>query len=472
MTVPAPDKAPPLLKRLLGIFGLVGGALLIAALVLAVREWRFLSTSDHATATVSRIDREWMQGTRRSDGSTGPGNMGYRVVATFPAGDGTPVEVRSSGVTSYTSHRVGDPIEVDYPPGRPDQAQLARFVDRWLVALILGGIGAAMVAICGFAAWLMRQPGTRITSNGFGGFAIRSATPVFDISRGPAPPDANPATHDALTGATGAPPARRPAWRWLAAMLVVGMGIGLVAAKFGNHGAANETPPAPGYPPHLTVKEPAMTDGDKAATPGWTGNGGTSPDNPTMAARAFLARPDQDAAMQAALRAQVARLGLDCPAIAFVPDETLVIASPAPAFDENGTLVRGLIRQRFLASGCPGRSPQFNIWVSAPGGGAPIATVAGFPGTTRASIALMRDAVPIVLGMAAAKAPGCRSLMVSDTHLPAAAPADATAPWTEQWLVTGCGRMIGLTVRFIPEPVRGMTRIEVPAEMVNVLGAK
>ena len=203
----------------------------------------------------------------------------------------------------------------------------------------------------------------------------------------------------------------------------------------------------------------------------WTdpANGGATPANLAAAARAFLARPDQDAAMQSALRAQVAWLGLDCPSISFAAGKTLVLASPPPSFNSTGALTRGLVRQRFNALDCPGRSPEFNVWIFAPGGGAPVRTVAGFPGTTRADPLLLKDATPIALMIAGRLAPGCPGLAVSDTHLPATAPADLTAPWSEQWLVTGCGKRVALTVNFVPDAQRGMTRIDVPDSMARLL---
>jgi hypothetical protein len=81
----------------------------------------------------------------------------------------------------------------------------------------------------------------------------------------------------------------------------------------------------------------------------------------------------------------------------------------------------------------------------------------------------MRDATPIVLGIAARLVPACRQLVVADTRLPAPVPEEAAIPWAEEWLVTGCGRRIALTVRFIPDASGGMTRIEVPQELARSL---
>jgi len=458
----------------------VGAALLVAALFLAVREWRFIATSTHVTATVSRIDREWMSGSSTYRSSNSGGNWGYRVTAAFPI-DGRMVEARSNSVTSYTGYKVGDAIAVEYPPGQPERAQLVRFVDRWMLVLVLAGIGGMFVAICGFAVWLTRLPGARITTSG-AGFSVKS--PVYSIEgdlRRPRSPDGSARDQR-----------RVPTIALVAIVLIVGVAIGFLVARAGrtpgsstadaqpvvastaDPGAAadNRTAaPAPGYPSDLTVQAPPATDnGEAPARPSWNdpANGGATRDNLTMAARAFLARPAMDATMQSALRRQVARLGIACPGLTFGVGETLLSPMPPPAFDASGTLQRGLVRQRFNAANCPGRSPEFNIWVYAAGAGAPVRTIAAYPGSTRADLALMNNATPVVLGIAARLAPACRTLAVADTRLTASASRDATSPWTEEWLVTGCGKRVATTVRFVPDGAQG-TRIEVPSTLARLL---
>ena len=487
-----PDRAPPRspkmpdgMKGLLRIGFAIGVVILLGALVLAVREWRFIATSTHATATVSRVDREWMSGSSNYRSGNSGGNWGYRVVASFPV-DGRTVEARSHSLTSFTGYKVGDTIAVEYPPGQPERAQLVRFVDRWMLELVLAGIGGVFVAICSFAMWLTTVPGARVTTSD-GGFGIRS--PVYSVE-----------TDLSRPGSDNGPKqdTRRTRGKLLIAIiLVVGVGIGLLIARWAgrSNGAtapsrpivasadvpsppnddASGSPPRAGYPSHLTVKAPPMPDDDKRAVPPtWTdpASGGATAENLTMAARAFLARPQMDATMQAVLRGQVARLGLNCPGVAFRVGDTMLFAAPAPMFDAGGALQRGLIRQRFDAVGCPARSPVFNIWVFAAGNGVPIRTFAGYPGTTRADLSLMNDATPVVLAMASRLVPDCRTLAIADTHLTGAGPNDATSPWTEDWLVTGCGKTIALTVRFIPDSTRGMTRIEVPDTLARLLATQ
>jgi hypothetical protein len=467
----------------------IGAILLLVAGVLAVREWRFIADSVHVTGTVSRVDREWMSGSSSSSSGYGSnnrgGNWGYRVVASFPV-SGRTMEARSASLTSYTGFKVGDPIEVIYPDGQPERAQLVRFVDRWMLVLVLAGIGGAFVAICAFGWWLTKLPGARITSSGVG-FSVRSPVYSVDADLRPTP-----------SSGSGAVP-RQSGWRRAIAVgmvLIVGIGIGLLVANLrhrsGQVGVAQPaasagglTPassggdggpsPAPGWPSDLTVKAPTMPNDDgRTATPSWTdpANGGSTRANLTMAARAFVAQSQVDAAMQSALRRQVAKLGLPCPGITFAGGETLLFPTPFPIFGASGTMERGLVRQRFIASGCPGRSPEFNVWVFAPGNGVPLRTVAGYPGTTRADLMLVNDATPVVLAIANRVSPGCTSLTIADTRLANAASVNTEGPWREEWLVTGCGKMIAMTVDFIPDKSRGMTRIEVPEALARLLPSK
>ena len=463
-----PPRVPRGMAVMLRVGFAIGGLLLLIALVLTIRETLFIAHGTSSSATVSRIDREWMSSSNSYRNNSG-GNWGYRVVASFVA-DGRTIEVRSPSVVSSTRYRVGDTIAVEYPSGRPDQAQLARFVDRWMLELVIGTIGAAFVAICGFAVWLTRLPGAQITSGGFG-FVVGS--PVYSVDADMREPSSRPPSSTW----------KKTAWL-VAAVLVAGIAIGIVIARSSDHrprfpsvagvAAGNDigaASPTRGYPSPLTVKAPPMTDDQSVSLTSWTDlqNGGTAAQNLTMAARAFLARPDQDAAMQSALRTKAARLGLDCPGTVFQPGDTKLLHKPPPLFDTDGTMRQGLIRQRFAVLGCPAPTPPFNIWIYAAGDGSPVKTVPGYPGTTRADPQLILDATPTVLGIAARLAPGCRSLAVIDTHLVAPEPTDGTTPWTEDWLVSGCGKRIALTVRFVPDRARGGTRIEVPDTLAHVV---
>ena len=131
---------------------LAGIALLLLAMGLLAAQWQFLATAEHRTGTVSALNREAME----------DNGVGYRMSVTFRDAGRNLLTVRSSVVSSATSWRVGDAVGVDYPAGRPQDAVIATFVDRWLAPLVVGGIAAVALVIGGVGAWMARRPGTRV----------------------------------------------------------------------------------------------------------------------------------------------------------------------------------------------------------------------------------------------------------------------------------------------------------------------
>lgn len=192
---------------------LIGAALLGAALVLAVGQMRFLAASQRATGTVSAVTSELM---RDADGRvTG---SGYRITVAFPDDRGRTVSVRSPVTSSSTSRRVGDRIDVDYPPGRPERAVIATFADRWLAPLVLAFIGGVAALIGGLGVWMARQPGTRFYGNGRTNFAM-----TLGETRMPDPADLPP-TPPPVPGGRGNLP-------WIAAALLVALATGFFLAR-------------------------------------------------------------------------------------------------------------------------------------------------------------------------------------------------------------------------------------------------
>lgn len=453
----------------------LGSLLLLAASGLAAREWAFLRHSEDATAVISEIATASMRSTTHWATDYRAGS-GYRVIATFRAPDGHSVIVRSPVVSSFTRLKAGDRVTVNYPPGRPDDAVLALFGDRWLLPLILGSIGGLAFVLGAMGTWLLRQPGTRVSSVRSSGFRA-SVTSVVQPDRdghardGGSPAPAEPAINRPMSSSSGAA-------RWMALAVVIGLATILTVLLLQHHqlGAKGAIPieagfRATGSPQTLKAEPPTMPFGThpQARSSSDTTAQTTAADTLTAMAVLFLADPERVTAAQAVLRDQAVKLSLACADLRFVPGATLVMATPFPRFDASGMLLRGLVRQRFTGVGCPGRTPLFNVWTYADGAGAPARSVAGYLGSTRADPALMRDATPIVLGIAARIVPACRQLVIADTRLPTPVPAGTANPWAEEWLVTGCGQRIALTVRFIPDPTRGMTRIEVPQDLARRL---
>lgn len=206
-------------------------------------------------------------------------------------------------------------------------------------------------------------------------------------------------------------------------------------------------------------------------------SGAASPGSPAaivQQARAFLARPEQDRDMQTALKARASGSPAACPSSAFVPGDTSVAANPPPQFDANGTMVRGSVRQRFTMIGCS--SPlTLNVFVVTEPA-MPTRTISGLSGTTIGSPDLQAEALPSAIAAARPLIPNCAQITAVDTRLVG---ADLTAsgqpvnPWTEMWLMAGCGRLVSTTLHFTPVPATGHTQVRTdPGEsrMVNRTG--
>jgi hypothetical protein len=131
---------------------LAGTALLLLAMALFAARLQFLATAEHRTGIVSALKREAMQ----------DNGEGYRMSVTFRDAGRNMVTVDSSVVSSATSWRVGDAVGVDYPANQPQDAVIATFVDRWLPALVIGGIATVALLIGGIGLWMVGRPDKRV----------------------------------------------------------------------------------------------------------------------------------------------------------------------------------------------------------------------------------------------------------------------------------------------------------------------
>jgi hypothetical protein len=190
-----------------------------------------------------------------------------------------------------------------------------------------------------------------------------------------------------------------------------------------------------------------------AAPPAGPAAGSPAGDDLIRQAKAFLARPENDRDMQTALRARAATHPFLCPAVSFVPEQLVVGTNPPPIFDANGTMVKGSLRQRFRAIGCTAK-PLLSVFViTAPG--MPTRTVAGLMGATIADPQLQNDAIPQAITAARGLIPRCERLLPIDTRFTGVDPVTTGAPptpWTEYWLVAGCGRYVQTALHFTPDP--------------------
>lgn len=188
--------------------------------------------------------------------------------------------------------------------------------------------------------------------------------------------------------------------------------------------------------------------------------------------RAFLAQPAQDQDMQTALKARASGSPAACPSAAFVPAATNVGASPPPSFDASGAMVSGSVRQRFTMVGCPTPLTLNVFVVAAPG--APIRTISGLSGATAGSPDLQTETLPYAIAAAKPLVPGCPHLTVVDTRLNGADPTangPASQPWSETWLVAGCGRQVSTELQFMPQPATGHTQVRTDPDSSRLVGS-
>ena len=273
---------------------------------------------------------------------------------------------------------------------------------------------------------------------------------------------------------------------WIGGAIVAALGVGFAGARFSRRFDGQAATPIGNVQSVNDNTGPGNMSGGKYPSGDWTVTAPPSMAAPRLGAgplpvsydprpqaRAFLARSENDRDMQTALRAKAATMPGLCPSLSFVPTETFVKMPPPPQFDAAGTMTRGSIRQRFAGRGCPMGEPIFNIWViTAPG--LPIRTVVSLMGTTRADIDLQEDATPVAVATASRHVPGCPSLSPLDTKLIGfdTSGNDPARPWTEQWLVAGCGKFVSVAVHFRPDPARQMTGIVAPVDEAQVMNLR
>lgn len=83
-------------------------------------------------------------GSRNSDGRT---SATYRPAFVFALPNGKEVRAEGSVASNPPCCRVGDRVRVRYDPARPENAALTGFMQSWLVASILGGMGVVFAGI-------------------------------------------------------------------------------------------------------------------------------------------------------------------------------------------------------------------------------------------------------------------------------------------------------------------------------------
>ena len=136
-----------------GVFAALGVAFLAGAGWSYLADRSFAAAGAHAQGTVIE-----MVGGRDSDG-----DYSYKPVVEFRDADGRRHVFTSNVSSSPPQHAAGERVQVIYAPATPDEAVIDSFLDRFLLPLILGGLGTVFAAI-GFGLLFARLRGRRIAA--------------------------------------------------------------------------------------------------------------------------------------------------------------------------------------------------------------------------------------------------------------------------------------------------------------------
>jgi hypothetical protein len=148
----------------------------------------------------------------------------------------------------------------------------------------------------------------------------------------------------------------------------------------------------------------------------------------------------------------------DCGTSLAGPVETVrTFPNLGPVTFAAGVPVSGVISERVTVSGC-GKGKIENVLTISDKTQSTV--IAGMPGTTIADPALVHDAFPQVYQRAMTKLGACKDVRFVDSAFDAfdgAANPKAKfqgsqgRPWRETWTVNGCGTLVAVDVRFVPD---------------------
>ena len=135
----------------------IGVLLLVLTACAWWKEHAFLTRAEHANGVMVSIDPR----------QAGGGHEYYLPTFTFLDQAGQPHRVTSRLSISSTSYHVGESVDVFYEPGKPEEAQVHGFFERWGVAVIGGAFGAVfLLPSAGFSVLLGRWPRQAATTRG------------------------------------------------------------------------------------------------------------------------------------------------------------------------------------------------------------------------------------------------------------------------------------------------------------------
>ena len=149
----------------------VGGAGILAALVLYLRGRRFLATALSAQGTV----------VENVASSGDEGGTVYQPVIDFTAADGQQVRFTGSVASSPPKYQPGQVVTVKYSPTNPQKAKLPGIFGMWFLPLLFGTMGIGFAG--GGVLWLNAGPSSD-EGAAAPGVVTSVAPPVQSISPG------------------------------------------------------------------------------------------------------------------------------------------------------------------------------------------------------------------------------------------------------------------------------------------------
>jgi hypothetical protein len=129
------------------IFFIVGFVLLCVAGFLTWRTSRFTERAQSTTGTVTALVPD-----HNSNGKTT-----YAPVFSFKAADGKTYSITSSASNNPPAFNVNDDVTVLYDPSNPSGARIDSTFQLWGAPMILGSVGAFMVAMASVFTLTLRR---------------------------------------------------------------------------------------------------------------------------------------------------------------------------------------------------------------------------------------------------------------------------------------------------------------------------
>jgi hypothetical protein len=118
-----------------------------------------------------------------SSSNSGRRSVTYRPVFVFSPDGGKEVRAEGTFASNPPCCSVGERVRVRYDPARPESAAMVSFVQSWLVAMILGGIGVVFTGIGLAMRRVGRSPGAAVPAAAQAPSPMTFAVPLVGLRR-------------------------------------------------------------------------------------------------------------------------------------------------------------------------------------------------------------------------------------------------------------------------------------------------